>query len=112
MGMADPLPTFSYVVSQLAARHPNLAYLHLVEPRISGNATRDDDAVAKHESNDPLRALWAPRPLVRAGGFTREGAIEAAESGDLIAFGRLYISNVRICYHERDCEAYCQIFVV
>ncbi|KAJ7121366.1 hypothetical protein C8R44DRAFT_622933 [Mycena epipterygia] len=91
MGMADPLPTFSYVIAQLAVRHPDLAYIHLVEPRINGNATRDD--VGAHESNDALRALWAPRPLVRAGGFTREGAIEAAESGDLVAFGRLYISN-------------------
>ncbi|KAJ6550068.1 hypothetical protein B0H19DRAFT_185993 [Mycena capillaripes] len=93
MGMADPIPQFSYIISQLAARHPNLAYLHLVEPRISGNATRDDNAVGRHESNDTLCALWAPRPLVRAGGFTRAGAIEAAESGDLVAFGRLYISN-------------------
>ncbi|KAJ7737106.1 FMN-linked oxidoreductase, partial [Mycena metata] len=30
MGMPDPIPTYSYVVSQLAARHPNLAYLHLI----------------------------------------------------------------------------------
>ncbi|KAJ7776362.1 hypothetical protein B0H16DRAFT_1006417 [Mycena metata] len=92
MGMADPLPTFSYVISQLAARHPGLAYLHLVEPRIDGNTTMDEPSSA-HESNDPLRALWAPRPLIRAGGFTRDGAIKAAESGDLVAFGRLYISN-------------------
>ncbi|KAJ7653047.1 hypothetical protein B0H17DRAFT_1172166 [Mycena rosella] len=93
MGMADPLPTFSYVISQLAARHPRLAYIHLVEPRVSGSLTRDTGAVGKHESNDPLRALWAPRPLVRAGGFTRADALAAAESGALVAFGRLYISN-------------------
>lgn len=101
MGMADPLPTFSYVIAQLAARHPALAYIHLVEPRINGNATRINGNatradVGAHESNDALRALWAPRPLVRAGCFTREGALEAAEGGDLVAFGRLYISNVRV----------------
>ncbi|KAJ7691445.1 hypothetical protein B0H17DRAFT_982629 [Mycena rosella] len=90
MGMSDPLPTFSYVISELAARYPSLAYLHLVEPRVSGNLSRE---AAAHESNDALRALWAPRPFVRAGGFTRKSAFEAAESGDLIAFGRLYISN-------------------
>jgi NADPH2 dehydrogenase len=95
MGMADPLPTFSYLISQLVERHPRLAYIHLVEPRIIGNATRDDDAIGAHESNDALRALWAPRPIIRAGGFSRASAIEAAESGDLIAFGRRYISNVR-----------------
>ncbi|KAJ6509098.1 hypothetical protein DFH09DRAFT_274872 [Mycena vulgaris] len=93
MGMDDPLPTFSYLISQLVERHPELAYVHLVEPRISGNATRDDSVVGAHESNDTLRALWAPRPIIRAGGFSRASAIEAAESGDLIAFGRLYISN-------------------
>ncbi|KAJ7033762.1 hypothetical protein C8F04DRAFT_1260750 [Mycena alexandri] len=92
MGMTDPLSTFSYVISQLAARHPGLAYLHLVEPRIDGNAT-SDKPLSAHESNEPLRSLWAPRALIRAGGFTRDGAIEAAESGDLVAFGRLYISN-------------------
>ncbi|KAF7342493.1 putative inactive dehydrogenase EasA [Mycena venus] len=90
MGMPDPLPTFSYVISELAARYPSLAYLHLVEPRVSGNSERE---AATHESNDALHALWAPRPFVRAGGFTRESALEAAENGDLVAFGRQYISN-------------------
>ncbi|KAJ7749804.1 hypothetical protein DFH07DRAFT_828423 [Mycena maculata] len=93
MAMADPIPTFSYVISQLAARHPNLAYIHLVEPRINGNTTRPEGEVGTHESNEALRAIWAPRPWIRAGGFTREGALEAAQSGDLVAFGRLYISN-------------------
>ncbi|KAJ7439786.1 hypothetical protein FB451DRAFT_145599 [Mycena latifolia] len=93
MAMADPIPTFAYVIAELAARHPALAYLHLVEPRVNGNATRADDSVGAHESNAPLHALWAPRPLVRAGGFSRAGALAAAESGDLVAFGRLYISN-------------------
>ncbi|KAF7367891.1 putative inactive dehydrogenase EasA [Mycena sanguinolenta] len=76
----------------LAVRHSDLAYLHLVEPRIAGSATAEDP-VRPHESNEPLRALWAPRPLIRAGGFTREGALAAAESGDLVAFGRYYVSN-------------------
>ncbi|KAJ6550041.1 hypothetical protein B0H19DRAFT_1160274 [Mycena capillaripes] len=96
MGMPDPLPTFSYIVSQIASHYPTpgLAYLHLVEPRISGNITLEADAIKTHESNDPLRQVWAGRPLVRAGGFTRAGAIEAAETdGVLVAFGRLYISN-------------------
>ncbi|KAJ7750676.1 hypothetical protein DFH07DRAFT_869059 [Mycena maculata] len=93
MTMADPLPTFSYVISKLAARHSDLAYIHLIEPRITGGGDREAASVGAHESNDALRALWAPRPLIRAGGFTREEAIKAAESGDLVAFGRLYISN-------------------
>jgi NADPH2 dehydrogenase len=95
MAMADPLPTFSYVLEQLKARHPDLAYIHLVEPRVSGNVTRPEGEVDAHESNAPLRAIWAPRPLISAGGFTREAALEAADTtGSLIAFGRLFISNV------------------
>ncbi|KAF7376915.1 FMN-linked oxidoreductase [Mycena sanguinolenta] len=92
MGMTDPIPTFSYVVSQLTIRQPNLAYLHFVEPRVTGPDTRQDD-VGDHESNDALCALWAPRPLIRTGGFTRQSAIVAAESGGLIGFGRYYTSN-------------------
>ncbi|KAJ7493889.1 hypothetical protein FB451DRAFT_1122392 [Mycena latifolia] len=93
MGMSNPLPTFSYVVSTLAARHPALAYLHLIEPRASGDDTRPENSVGAHESNDKLRALWAPRPLIRAGGFSRASALAAAEGGDMVAFGRLFISN-------------------
>lgn len=33
MGMEDPIPTFSYLVKHLAELHPDLAYLHVVEPR-------------------------------------------------------------------------------
>ena len=40
MKMADPIPTFSYLVAELAKRHPNLAFLHLVEPRVEGSMDR------------------------------------------------------------------------
>ena len=40
MKMADPKPTFSYIVSELAQRHPDFAYIHLVEPRVEGNVDR------------------------------------------------------------------------
>ena len=36
MRMADPIPTFTYLVSQVAERHPDLAYLHVVEPGLAG----------------------------------------------------------------------------
>jgi hypothetical protein len=49
------------------------------------------------KSNDFLRELWSPRPLISAGGYTRELAIATAETkGDLIACGRFFISNVCI----------------
>ena len=34
--MKDPIPTFSYLVSEIAKRYPDFAYLHVIEPRVSG----------------------------------------------------------------------------
>ena len=49
------------------------------------------------QSNDFLREIWSPRPLISAGGYTRELALEVAETkGDIIGVGRLFISNVRL----------------
>ncbi|KAK0205612.1 hypothetical protein DFS33DRAFT_1258643 [Desarmillaria ectypa] len=92
MRMDDPVPTFSYLVTKIGQRHADLAYIHVVEPRVFGNMLRDD--VRPGESNDFIRELWAPRPLISAGGYTREGAMEVADQkGDLVAFGRYFISN-------------------
>lgn len=47
------------------------------------------------QSNDFLREIWSPRPVITAGGYDRDLALEVAEAkGDLIAFGRPFISNV------------------
>lgn len=92
--MEDPKPQFIHLVSALRDRHPNLAYLHVVEPRISGGR---DQPFNDSESNDFLRAIWKPRPYISAGGYTRDTALLAAEKdGDLVAFGRFYISNVSL----------------
>ena len=40
MRMSDPKPGFSYLVSELASRHPSLAYIHVVEPRAEGSMDR------------------------------------------------------------------------
>jgi NADPH2 dehydrogenase len=47
MRMTDPVPTFSYIIKELAKRHTDLAYVHFVEPRISGAV----DADYPHDSN-------------------------------------------------------------
>ncbi|KAH7925249.1 FMN-linked oxidoreductase [Leucogyrophana mollusca] len=89
MGMEDPIPTFSYLVTRL--KEHSLAYIHLVEPRIRGDG--DCNAETSH-SNDFVREIWGDRPFVSAGGYKRDAALEVAEKkGDLIAFGRLYIPN-------------------
>ncbi len=95
MGMDNPVPTFSHLILKIKERHPNLAYIHVVEPRISGPFTRD--VVPPNESNDFIREIWAPRPLISAGAYTRESAMATADTkGDIIAFGRYFISNVRL----------------
>ncbi|KAK6977664.1 FMN-linked oxidoreductase [Favolaschia claudopus] len=73
----DPIPTSSYVISQLAQCHPDLAYLHLVEPPITLLAH------TCHESNERPCAAWASRRLVQAGGYTRQTALETAEESML-----------------------------
>lgn len=101
MLMDDPKPTFSYFVSRLRDGYPKLAYLHLIEPRVDGdtNTARDPNRrparVEEPESNDFIREIWAPRPLITAGGYTRDTAVDVAEKkGDLIGFGRYFIANV------------------
>ncbi|KAL1943308.1 hypothetical protein VTO73DRAFT_4383 [Trametes versicolor] len=91
MRMADPIPTFTYLVTKLAQDYPDLAFLHQVEPGVAGGW--DIDAKTG-ESNDFIRKIWFPRPLISAGRYTRESAIaRAEETGELTAFGRLFISN-------------------
>jgi NADPH2 dehydrogenase len=93
MGMKDPIPTFSYIATQIRDRHPNFAYLHAIEPRVHGFEDRES---LPNESNDFLRKIWAPKPFISAGGYGRSNGIERSEqTGDLIAYGRYFISNVR-----------------
>ncbi|KAI5893070.1 FMN-linked oxidoreductase [Schizophyllum commune H4-8] len=94
MRMKDPIPQFSYFTAQLKARHPDLAYLHVVEPRISGIDDRTNEDIGAEEQNDFLREIWAPGVVISAGGYTRETALKTAdEKGDLIGMGRWFISN-------------------
>ncbi|KAF9025579.1 NADH:flavin oxidoreductase/NADH oxidase [Hymenopellis radicata] len=98
MRMDDPKPTYTYLVTQIKERFPNLAYIHVVEPRVSGVFTRE--TFPKEWSNDFIREIWSPRPLITAGGYERETAIEAADKtpGNLIAFGRHFIANPDLPY--------------
>ena len=99
MKMPDPRPTFAYLVTALRDKHPKMAYLHVPEPRVAGAS---DVSPKPDENNDFLRQIWnggedgAERVFISAGGYTRETALQTAEDkGGLIAFGRLYIPNVR-----------------
>ena len=90
MDDSDPAALFSYAITQL--NEFNLAYLHIVEPRIAGNVTIDTDGTglgAKY-----FRSLYTGT-LITAGGYTRESgeAVLRANEADLVAYGRLFIAN-------------------
>lgn len=100
MRMADPIPQFTHVVRGLKAL--NLAYLHLVESRISGSA--DSEATGK---NDFAIDIWtegsSSTPLLIAGGFKPETARkcvdqEYPDKNIAVAFGRHFISNPDIVF--------------
>lgn len=95
MKMADPIPQFTHLITQLRAL--KLGYLHLVTSRVQGSETVAGD-VAIASMDFALRA-WGPgRPVILAGGYTGAGARETvdetyAEYEVLVAFGRFFIST-------------------
>jgi N-ethylmaleimide reductase len=91
-GMSDSAPhvTFPFVARALSPF--GLAYLHVIEPRVTGNVVADEtqEPVAAGE----LRPLFGG-PVIAAGGFDAAGAeaIIAASDADLVAFGRHFLAN-------------------
>jgi NADPH2 dehydrogenase len=95
MGMKNPIPTYSYLVEKVKELYSNLAYLSVIEPRTEADpdfGQAPDNT--KEASNEFIRKIWSPRPLILAGGFVRQTAIDKAEDGTLISFGRHFIANV------------------
>jgi NADPH2 dehydrogenase len=85
------IPQFSDVVTKVGKL--NLAYLHLIEGRVSGNTD-----VATQESLRPLVDLWSG-PVLLAGGFTPERARKtvdgefAERDNVVVVFGRYFLST-------------------
>lgn len=104
MKMADPIPQFVHIVKEL--KKLNLAYLHLVESRLSGDATTGVyDTLTR--LNDPLVEVWGDGPLILAGGFTSDKAKKAVSeiytAGNVcIAFGRHFISTPDLVYRVKN----------
>jgi len=90
MSDSNPAATFGYLAEAL--NRFGLAYLHVIEPRIRGyeDVKLNVPAVASKS----LRGIFKG-PILAAGGFSRDTAEEilAAGDADLVAFGRLFISN-------------------
>ncbi|TFY67121.1 hypothetical protein EVG20_g4057 [Dentipellis fragilis] len=104
MGMKDPYPTFTYLVTRLQDLYPDLMYLHFTEPHMDG--TNDAFTAFTEDvgsANDFVRRIWVPRPFLSAGGYTRETALHVAQKyGDIIAFGRHFISNPDLVYRLKE----------
>ncbi|KAG9218948.1 hypothetical protein CCMSSC00406_0000938 [Pleurotus cornucopiae] len=94
MRMADPKPTFAHLVKEIKKRLPDLAYIHVTEPRVANEQREEEGTVPDEEENDFLRKIWAPKPFISAGGYTRDVALKVAEEkGDIIAMGRHFLAN-------------------
>jgi N-ethylmaleimide reductase len=90
MSDSDPFALFGYVAEQL--NRFDLAYLHVIEPRVKGNvvvAGGQGPVAAEH-----LRKIFKG-PIVAAGGFEPETAeaVVAKGDADVVAFGRYFVSN-------------------
>jgi N-ethylmaleimide reductase len=90
MNDSDPNALFTYVAQQL--NNFNLAYLHIVEPRVKGN-------IVVNEGQAPIAAQQLRKvfkgSIIAAGGFEPESAEAIVEAGDAdaVVFGRHFISN-------------------
>ena len=98
MRMADPIPQFEDII--VAADEMQLAYLHLVESRISGA----EDAIGT-DKLDFAYKLWSG-PLLIAGGYTfaeaRTLVDEQYPDKDIVVvFGRAFLSNPDLVYRFR-----------
>ncbi|KAF7594783.1 hypothetical protein BBP40_008286 [Aspergillus hancockii] len=94
MRMADPVPQFGYLASRV--KEFGLAYVHLVEPRIAGNA--DVDCQGGESLDFFFEKYGRAGPVMVAGGYKAESAMEAVDArykdyDTLVAIGRPFIAN-------------------
>src|SRR5258706_2330678 len=91
MADSDPDALFSFVARGLDKR--GLAYLHLIEPRILGNA--EDESKSQEPICSRLIRKHYKGTIISAGGFNGDSAEAIIDAGDadLVAFGRHFISN-------------------
>ena len=87
---SNPVATFSHFARRL--NEYGLAYLHVIEPRVMGVETLDENA--QPVASAYLRTVFTG-PIIAAGGFKRDTAEEILRRGDadLVAFGRWFASN-------------------
>lgn len=97
MKMEEPIPQFSHLIKGL--KELKLAYLHVVESRISGNA----DVESTEKVNFAIDIWGNTSPILIAGGFKPDSARRAVDDeykgqNVAIVFGRYFISNPDLVY--------------
>jgi len=101
MKMNEPKPQFTYYLEQL--QELKLAYVHVVESQISGNAD-----VEMTDKIDFVIDVWGKTsPVLIAGGFKADSAYRAVDeeykdSDVAIVFGRYFISNPDLVYRVKE----------
>ena len=101
MGMPDPIPTFTGLVTRIHDSHLNFARIHVVE---------GTDALLTLDPRNPLRG--SQQSFCETSGakailydiiianYERDMAIKVVEKeGGLVSFGRYFISNVDVGSH-------------
>ncbi|KAL9224665.1 hypothetical protein vseg_000681 [Gypsophila vaccaria] len=97
----DPLGLGLGVVERLnnlqAKLGSKLAYLHVTQPRFTAHGTKDksaEEALAESQMLMKFREAY-DGPFVSSGGYTKELGMQDVAQGkaDLVAYGRLFISN-------------------
>lgn len=117
MPRKDLEETYDFLVRALKKDHPKLGYLHLTQPRIAGIIDKKAEVgenldflvhttavlciLRRSFPADLLLVvlqlnIWAPLPIILAGGYKADQALAEAEkyTNAIIAFGRHFISNV------------------
>lgn len=91
MGDSDPEALFTHIARELDKL--DLAYLHLIEPRILG--VIEDEKWSQTPAAARLLRKYFSGTIIVAGGFDGQSANDILEAGDadLVAFGRHFIAN-------------------
>jgi NADPH2 dehydrogenase len=98
MGMPDPIPTFTGLVTRIRDSHPDFTYIHVVESTDALLTGPKDPA--ERQSANFLRDIWGEKPHITNANYDRDTAIEVVEKeGGLVSLGRYFISNVGVSSH-------------
>lgn len=95
-GSFPPLDTFVPWAQAIVSAQPKLAYVHAVTPRTYGTTDMPENMIIADDDLEPIRRVvrGAGVAFISAGGYRPEMAREVAEAtGDLVGFGRYFISN-------------------